>query len=147
MATTPALPRDVNPLQLQAVAQRLKAWRAKRRRGPRISKHRLRDTGDEVIWHYDQAQARRTHDSRPHESVNWRCLERSTSLFVNQTLSCAKDPMTCCRQSNSILLQTADAPALTRAPLPASCDVLHCSDAGCHAFLRRVYFTRNVQGW
>ena len=36
MATTPLLPKNVNPLQLQAVARRLNAWRARRQRGQRI---------------------------------------------------------------------------------------------------------------
>ena len=71
------------------------------------------------------AQARRAKGVRlSTETRSRRCLQPacSTSLFVNQTLSCANDPMTCCMRSNSILLQTAVAPALTSAALPASCD-------------------------
>lgn len=36
MATTPPLPKKDNPLQFQAVARRLNAWRARRQRGQRI---------------------------------------------------------------------------------------------------------------
>jgi hypothetical protein len=55
MATTPPLPQKDNSLQLQAVARRLNAWRARRQRGQRIP---------EDIWNSAVSLAR-THGLNP----------------------------------------------------------------------------------